>query len=57
MQEIAIYVGTVIYLLSDIFAIIYFTITGLKTKLKLNSVAFSPQAYYTDRETAACWRS
>jgi hypothetical protein len=26
------------------------------TKLK-NSVAFSPQANYTDRATAACWRS
>jgi hypothetical protein len=24
---------------------------------KLNSVAFSPQANYTDRATAACWRS
>jgi hypothetical protein len=23
----------------------------------LNSVAFSPQANYTDRATAACWRS
>jgi hypothetical protein len=26
-------------------------------KLKLNSVAFSPQANYTDRATAACRRS
>jgi uncharacterized Rmd1/YagE family protein len=26
-------------------------------KKKLNSVAFSPQANYTDRATAACWRS
>jgi hypothetical protein len=24
---------------------------------KLNSVAFSPQANYTDRAIAACWRS
>jgi hypothetical protein len=24
---------------------------------KLNSVAFSSQANYTDRATAACWRS
>jgi hypothetical protein len=24
---------------------------------KTNSVAFSPQANYTDRATAACWRS
>jgi hypothetical protein len=24
---------------------------------KLNSMAFSPQANYTDRATAACWRS
>jgi hypothetical protein len=29
----------------------------LKTKKKLNSVAFSPQANYTDRATAACRRS
>jgi hypothetical protein len=28
-----------------------------KLKKKLNSVAFSPQANYTDRATAACWRS
>jgi hypothetical protein len=28
----------------------------IKTKLKLNSVAFSPQANYTDRATAACRR-
>jgi hypothetical protein len=28
-----------------------------KLKKKLNSVAFSPQANYTDRENAACWRS
>jgi hypothetical protein len=28
-----------------------------KTKKKLNSVAFSPQATYTHRETAACRRS
>jgi hypothetical protein len=28
-----------------------------KLKKKLNSVAFSPQAKYTDRATAACWRS
>jgi hypothetical protein len=28
----------------------------LMTK-KLNSMAFSPQANYTDRATAACWRS
>jgi hypothetical protein len=27
-----------------------------KKKLKLNSVAFSPQANYTDRATAACRR-
>jgi hypothetical protein len=27
------------------------------TKTKLNSVVFSPQANYTDRATAACWRS
>jgi hypothetical protein len=26
-------------------------------KLKLNSVAFSLQANYTDRAAAACWRS
>jgi hypothetical protein len=26
-------------------------------KKKLNSVAFSPQANYTDRVTATCWRS
>jgi hypothetical protein len=26
-------------------------------KLKLNSVAFSPQANYTDRVTASCFRS
>jgi hypothetical protein len=26
-------------------------------KLKLNSVACSPQANYTDRAAAACWRS
>jgi beta-galactosidase/beta-glucuronidase len=25
--------------------------------LKLTSVAFSPQANYTDRATASCWRS
>jgi hypothetical protein len=25
--------------------------------LKKNSMAFSPQANYTDRATAACWRS
>jgi hypothetical protein len=29
----------------------------LISKLKLNSVAFSPQANYTDRATAACRRS
>jgi hypothetical protein len=29
----------------------------VKTKIKLNSVAFSPQANYTYRATAACWRS
>jgi hypothetical protein len=29
----------------------------LKLKKKLNSVAFSPQANYTDRVTAACRRS
>jgi hypothetical protein len=29
----------------------------LVIKLKLNSVAFSPQANYTDRATAACRRS
>jgi hypothetical protein len=29
----------------------------LKKKTKLNSVAFSPQANYTDRTTAACRRS
>jgi hypothetical protein len=28
-----------------------------KLKKKLNSVAFSAQANYTDRATAACWRS
>jgi hypothetical protein len=28
-----------------------------KTKLKLNSVAFSPQANYTDQAAAACRRS
>jgi hypothetical protein len=28
-----------------------------KTKKKLNSVAFNPQANYTDRATAACRRS
>jgi hypothetical protein len=28
-----------------------------RSKLKLNSVAFSPQANYIDRATAACWRS
>jgi phage gp29-like protein len=33
----------------------YTSYTGLKTKL--NSVAFSPQANYTDRATAACRRS
>jgi hypothetical protein len=30
---------------------------GLQKKTKLNSVAFSPQANYTDRATAACRRS
>jgi hypothetical protein len=29
----------------------------IPTKLKLNSVAFSPQANYTDRATASCRRS
>jgi hypothetical protein len=28
-----------------------------KKKLKLNSVAFNPQANYTDRATAAFWRN
>jgi hypothetical protein len=28
-----------------------------KTKKKLNSVAFSPQANCTDQATATCWRS
>jgi hypothetical protein len=32
-------------------------IINIKTKTKLNSVAFSPQANYTDRVTAACRRS
>jgi hypothetical protein len=30
---------------------------GLLCSKKKNSVAFSPQANYTDRATAACWRS
>jgi hypothetical protein len=33
-----------------------FTPSTHSLKLK-NSVAFSPQANYTNRETAACWRS
>jgi hypothetical protein len=34
-----------------------FSNTLLKTKLKLNSVACSPQANYIDRAAAACQRS
>jgi hypothetical protein len=29
---------------------------NLAERKKSNSVAFSPQANYTDRTTAACWR-
>jgi hypothetical protein len=36
---------------------ICYKITLKLKKPKLNSVAFSPQANYTDRATAACWRS
>jgi uncharacterized membrane protein len=32
-------------------------ITTVIRKTKLNSAAFCPQANYTDRATAACWRS
>jgi hypothetical protein len=33
------------------------SLSRTKKKTKLNSVAFSPQANYTDRATAACRRS
>jgi hypothetical protein len=34
-----------------------FALPLYENQLKLNSEAFSPQANYTDRATAACWRS
>jgi hypothetical protein len=40
---------------STFFPVHYYLIIKLKTKL--NSVALSPQANYTDRATAACRRS
>jgi hypothetical protein len=37
--------------------LIIWEIVYIKLKKKLNSVAFNPQANYTDRATAACRRS
>jgi hypothetical protein len=34
-----------------------FTLVSEHTYIKINSVAFSPQANYTDWATATCWRN
>jgi hypothetical protein len=41
----------------DISNVTQYLSTTVDAKTKLNSVAFSPQANYTDRATAACRRS
>jgi hypothetical protein len=46
------------YMISNaISALVNKSCSSTKLKTKLNSVAFSPQANYTDRATAACRRS
>jgi hypothetical protein len=46
-----------VYIYPSYFSNIHFNIILQKLKTELNSVAFSPQANYTDRATAACRRS
>jgi hypothetical protein len=41
----------------NIYAVRFLLFLAYFPKLKLNSVAFSQQANYTDRATAACQRS